>query len=68
MKIKVEETTYRGRPVLSLYDLDASEEYRNYAILNIGVRKAKAIIAAKEEIAKFIKKNEDKNGKNNSNS
>lgn len=68
MKIKVEETTYRGRPVLSLYDLDASEEYRNYAILNIGVRKAKAIIAAKEEIAKFIKKNEEKNGKIHSNS
>lgn len=68
MKIKVQETTYRGRPVLSLYDLDASEEYRNYAILNIGIRKAKAIVAAHEEIKEFIKKNEDKNGKNNSNS
>lgn len=68
MKIKVQETTYRGRPVLSLFDLDASEEYRNYAILNIGVRKAKAIIAARHEIEQFIKKNEDKNGKNNSNS
>lgn len=63
MKIKVQETTYRGRPVLSLYDLDVSEEYRNYAILNIGLRKAKAIMAVTEEINNFIKKNEDKNGK-----
>lgn len=68
MKIKVQETIYRGRPVLSLYDLDASEEYRNYAIVNIGLRKAKAILAVKEEIEKFIKKNEDKNGKIHSNS
>lgn len=63
MKIKVQETTYRGRPVLSLYDLDASEEYRKYAIVNIGLRKAKAILAVMEEIENFIKKNEDKNGK-----
>lgn len=63
MKIKVQETIYRGRPVLSLYDLDTSEDYRNYAILNIGLRKAKAIVAVMEEIEKFIEKNEDKNGK-----
>ena len=63
MKIKVQHTIYRGRPVLSLYDLDAPEEYRNYSILSIGIRKAKAIVAVQDEIKEFIKKNEDKNGK-----
>ncbi len=68
MKIRVKETIYRGRPVLSLFDLDAPEGYKEYSILNIGIRKAKAIMAAKEEISQFIKKNEDKNGKIYSNS
>lgn len=63
MKIIVKQTVYRGRPVLSIYDLDANEEYRNYPILNIGVRKAKAILCATDEIKKFINKNEEKNGK-----
>ena len=64
MKIKVKESTYRGRPILSLYDLDAKEEYKNYAILSIGVRKAKAILAVKEELEKFIQKNEEQKWKN----
>lgn len=64
MKIMVKKGVFRGRPVLSLYDLDASEEYKNYAILNIGVRKAKAIMAVKNEIEEFIKENEEQKWKN----
>ena len=62
MKIKIKETFYRGRPVLSLYDLDASEDYRDYPVLTIGIRKAKAILAVTEEIKNFVSKGE-KNGK-----
>lgn len=64
MKIKVKESVYRGRPVLSLYDLESKEEYKNYPILSIGVRKAKAILAVKEELEKFIQKNEEQKWKN----
>lgn len=62
MKIKIKETTYRGRPVLSLYDLDASEEYREYPILTIGIRKARAILCVTDEIKAFANK-ERKDGK-----
>ena len=64
MKIKIKESVYRGRPVLSLYDLESKEEYKNYPILSIGVRKAKAILAVKEELEKFIQKNEEQKWKN----
>lgn len=56
MKIKIKETNYRGRPVLSLYDLETSEEYREYPIITIGIRKAKAISCVFEEIKGFVKK------------
>lgn len=62
MKIKIKETTYRGRPVLSLYDLEASEEYREYPILTIGIRKAKAILCVTDEIKAFANK-ERRDGK-----
>ena len=67
MKIRIKETIYRGRPVLSLYDLEASEDYREYPVLTIGIRKAKAILAVTEEIKKFVSKGEQ-NGKIHSNS
>lgn len=56
MKIKIKETTYRGRPVISLYDLECNEEYKEYPIITLGVRKAKAILAAKDEISNFVKR------------
>lgn len=68
MKVKIQESTYRGRPILQLFDEDASEEYRKYPLVSIGLRKAKALMAVKEEIHEFIKKNEEKNGKIHSNS
>ena len=64
MKIGIKESNYRGRPVMSLYDLEATEEYRQYPILTIGKRKAKAIVSVIEEIKNFIKKNEDEKWKN----
>lgn len=63
MKIRIQESTYRGRPIIQLFDEDVSEEYKNYPLISIGLRKAKAIIAANDEIKNFIKKNEEKNGK-----
>lgn len=68
MKVKIQESTYRGRPILQLFDEDVSEEYRKYPLVSIGLRKAKALMAVKEEIHEFIKKNEEKNGKVHSNS
>ena len=68
MKIKIQESIYRGRPILQLYDEEAREEYKNYPLLSIGLRKAKALMAVKEEIREFIKKNEEQNGKIHSNS
>lgn len=68
MKVKIQESTYRGRPILQLFDEDVSEEYRKYPLVSIGLRKAKALMAVKEEIHEFIKKNEEKNGKIHSNS
>ena len=67
MKIRIKESLYRGRPVLSLYDLDSTEEYRDYPILTIGTRKAKAILCVIDEIKNFANKG-DKNGKIHSNS
>ena len=64
MKIKIKESTYRGRPVLSLYDLEAPEEYKEYAICTIGLRKAKAVVCVVDEIKNFIKKNEGERWKN----
>lgn len=63
MKIKTKESNYRGRPVLSLYDLEASEEYREYPIVTIGIRKAKAITCVFDEIKNFVKKHGEENGK-----
>lgn len=68
MKVKIQESTYRGRPIIQLFDEDAPEEYKSYPMLSIGLRKAKALMAVKEEIHEFIKKNEEKNGKIHSNS
>lgn len=58
MKIKIKETIYRGRPIIQLFDEDASDEYKKYPLLSIGIRKAKALMAVKEEIKEFISKNE----------
>ena len=63
MKIRIQESVYRGRPIIQLFDEDAQEEYKNYPLLSIGLRKAKAVMAVKEEIQKFINKNEEQNGK-----
>ena len=68
MKVKIQESIYRGRPILQLYDEEAREEYKNYPLVSIGLRKAKALMAVKEEINEFIKKNEEKNGKIHRNS
>lgn len=68
MKVKIKESTYRGRPIIQLYDEEAQEEYKSYPLISIGLRKAKALMAVKEEIYEFIKKNEEKNGKIHSNS
>ena len=63
MKIRIQESIYRGRPIIQLFDEDAQEEYKNYPLLSIGLRKAKAVMAVKEEIQKFINTNEEQNGK-----
>lgn len=68
MKVKIQESIYRGRPILQLFDEDVSDDYKNYPLISIGLRKAKALMAVKEEINEFIKKNEEKNGKIHSNS
>lgn len=68
MKVRIQESIYRGRPILQLYDEEAREEYKNYPLLSIGLRKAKALMAVKEEVQEFIKKNEERNGKIHSNS
>ena len=68
MKIKIQESVYRGRPILQLFDEDAPEDYKSYPLLSIGLRKARAVIAVNEEIKQFIKKNEEKNGKIHRNS
>lgn len=68
MKVRIQESIYRGRPILQLFDEDVSEEYRKYPLVSIGLRKAKALMAVKEKINEFIKKNEEKNGKIHSNS
>jgi len=64
MKIKIQESTYRGRPVIQLFDEDASEDNKKYPLMSMGLRKAKAVLAAKEEIHEFIKKNEGIKWKN----
>ena len=68
MKIRISESTYRGRPILQMFDEEASEDYKKYPLLSIGLRKARAILAVKEEIQKFIKKHGEQNGKIHSNS
>lgn len=68
MKVRIQESTYRGRPILQLFDEDVSDDYKNYPLISIGLRKAKALMAVKEEINEFIKKNEEKNGKIHRNS
>lgn len=64
MKIKIQESTYRGRPVIQLFDEDASEDNKKYPLISMGLRKAKAVLAVKEELHAFIKKNEGTKWKN----
>lgn len=64
MKIKIQESTYRGRPVIQLFDEEASEDNKKYPLISMGLRKAKAVLAVKEELYEFIKKNEGTKWKN----
>lgn len=59
MKVEIRKTLYRGRPIIQLFDKDVSEEYANYPILSMGVRKVNAILACIEELEKFSKENEE---------
>lgn len=56
MRIRVEEQEYKGRPVISIYNEDAGEEYKKYALVTLGVYKASGVIEAIEEIKKFVEK------------
>lgn len=59
MKVEVRKTLYRGRPIIQLFDKDASPEYANYPILSMGVRKVNAILACVDELRKFSNENEE---------
>ena len=59
MKVEIKRSTYRGRPIIQLFDKDSSPEYQNYPILSVGVRKATAILAVVDEIKKFVKDNKE---------
>lgn len=56
MKIRVVESTYKERPVLQIFDDDSKPEYKDVPILNLGLRKAKAVIAVQDQISDFINK------------
>lgn len=68
MKIRVQETTYRGRPIIRLFDEDVAPEYKDYPLLTLGLRKAKAVMSIFGEIENFINKHGEQNGKIHSNS
>jgi len=59
MKIEIKRTTYRGRPIIQLFDRDVDNEYANYPILSVGIRKVKAILSVVEELKEFEKENEE---------
>lgn len=59
MKIEIKKSTYRGRPIIQLFDRDANEEYSKYPVISVGVRKVNAILAVIEELKEFANENKE---------
>ena len=59
MKVEIKRTTYRGRPIIQLFDKDVDSEYANYPILSVGIRKVTAILAVIDELKKFSEDNKE---------
>lgn len=59
MEIEVEQSTFKGRPVLKIWGLD-EEGNRNgeYPIITVGRKKAKALVQAIESLKAFAQEGE----------
>jgi len=64
MKIRIEESTFKGRPIISLYDDEATGDNKRYPLLTMGLRKAKAVCLTINNIDTFIKKHEGEKWRN----